>query len=212
MTSGLPDEFDRGKRFYPLVVNYLVSLSGYKDLAVRGILDSDQRAYLIGIIEDLGTPSNVPEDTASDIRNKLGNVLGPLKLQSEHKGRPIEFSVDTLSVELSNHFEHLSSAALVSYGAILIIAHEIIKDSSFHDKSPILEFLRHCRNAAAHGGAFSLIGNEPRRTAEWGALKIQKSTNGLPLFKRGGDHGMLSPGDPIWLLLEIEKQYPQMVS
>jgi hypothetical protein len=91
---------------------------------------------------------------------------------------------------------------------VLVMAHEISKDKPWHNHDPLWEFLRHCRNAVAHGGYFHFKNNEPRRPAFWGSFILSPASNRAPLFKKDG--GILSPGDPIRLLWDIEQAYPEM--
>lgn len=74
------------------------------------------------------------------------------------------------------------------------------------------EFLRHCRNAAAHGGKFHLLNGEPCRPANWGRFSIVASMHGTPLVFNQGSAGLLSPGDPLRLLWDIEQTYPGIYS
>lgn len=77
------------------------------------------------------------------------------------------------------------------------------------DKSPIWNFLYHCRNAAAHGGHFKI--ERPRFPAKWGNLEITPALNESELFHNPFDIskriGLLAPGYLISLLLKIEKTY-----
>ena len=93
---------------------------------------------------------------------------------------------------------------------VLILAHELCKDKQYHDVSEIWEFLRHCRHAAAHGGSFNFLHGEPRRPAKWGKFEIASMLQGTPLFKEQNKQGLISPGDVVRLLWDIEQAYPSM--
>jgi hypothetical protein len=89
-----------------------------------------------------------------------------------------------------------------------MLAYETCKDSPVRDQAPIWEFLRHTRNAAAHGGRFTFRNNEPCRPADWRSISLDAGLEGTPVMKGADGRGLLSPGDPIALLRDIEQAYP----
>lgn len=218
------NHFDRGKPFYPLVMNYLILLIGFKDLAARGVINELGQHSSIATKLDIDAIarnifSHVPDEhnskqqfegDSSEIEEGLNKILGPLELKSEFQGDHIKIDIDIIAQELIQNHIYLIAFLMESAGSLLILAHEVSKDKSWHDKGPLWEFLRHCRNAAAHGGLFNLRHGEPRRPAEWGSIRIENSLNGTPLFKNDKVEGLLSPGDPIRLLWDIEQAYPNI--
>ncbi len=74
---------------------------------------------------------------------------------------------------------------------------------SLRQKHPELEFFRHLRNAASHGGVWTFRGDEPSRPAEWRGRKLTKSLEGKRLFDAD-----LKPGDLLVLLSDVEKMLP----
>ena len=209
MTRLLPNQFDRSKPFYPLVVHYTTLVVGFKELALRGVAgppDFDELVRRIPRMKD------VPVElvaTADIVRDRLRKLGGPLELKSEFGNDRLEIEVDEIAKEVVANFTYLSSVVMKSAGSLLILAHEISKDEPWHDQGELWEFLRHCRNAAAHGGHFNFLHGEPRRLARWGTLEISAALQGTALFK-DEKGGFLSPGDPIRLLYDIERAYPQM--
>lgn len=195
------NHFDRGKPFYPLVILYMAQLAGFKELAVRGIpghrSDADSRFDL----------SAVPSGT-TEIREKL---LGPLQLRSEFQGNTIDVPLDELGSEIATNVMYLGAWLGRASGSLFVLAHEMTKGAAYHDNGPLWEFLRHCRNATAHGGRFSFRRNQPRHLAEWGRFRITQALQGTNLMKDRDGKGLLSPGDPIRLLWDIEQAYPEMV-
>jgi hypothetical protein len=208
--------FDRSKPFYPLIVNYLVLLIGFKDIAARGairelnkITTGNSSIPFDEIIKvDLNSISTSEEELAK-IKSGLSKLSGPLELKSEFQGDNIKVEIYDIANDLMNNFSYLGRYIMRSAGALLILAHEISKDKPWHDQGRLWEFLRHCRNAAAHGGLFTFKNKEPCRLAEWGRFKIEAILQGTSLFKDEGE-GLLSPGDPIRLLWDIEQAYPSM--
>ena len=204
------NHFDRGKPFYPLVINYLVLLHGFKELAVRGIAGSRD-------VEDLA--ARIPaiaesREAAKVIEIKVGlrKLAGPLELRSEYGNNSITVSADEIGHEVVANSQYLSSFLMRSAGSLLILAHELSIDAPWHDQNPLLEFLRHCRNAAAHGGKFHFKHGKPSKLAQWGTFQITFGLEGTPLFKGADGTGLLSPGDPIRLLWDIEQAFPQMTA
>ena len=70
------------------------------------------------------------------------------------------------------------------------------------EKHPELEFFRHIRNAASHGGVFNFKQNEPnpKRAAVWRGRSIALQLQGKPLWDAS-----LQPGDTLVFLWDIEQ-------
>lgn len=207
MATIAPNSFDRGKPFYPLVMSFLTQMLGFKELAVRGVIGqrsiSDVMSQLVG-------PTAVSDQALGSLRQSLEAVMGPLELRSEFSANRITVDVDEMAREIAQNSTYLGESLLYALGAVFILAHEMSKDKPWHDQGPLWEFLRHCRNAAAHGGRFNLLNGEPRRPAKWGPFEITPSLQAALLFKRVDGSGILSPGDPVRLLWDLEQAYPQM--
>jgi len=206
------NHFDRGKPFYPLVMHYIIQLIGVKELAVRGTFRAqypDSREISHEIVKKLARIDD-PTSQIEEASIQLSKLLGPLELKSEFQGNHIIVDIDTVANEMATNLYYLLPYSLRAASHLLILAHEICKDEPYHDQGPLWEFLRHCRNAAAHGGTFTFLNNEPRRLAQWGHFLIIASLQGTPLLKGENGIGLLSPGDPIRLLWDIEQAYPNM--
>lgn len=190
------NHFDRTKPFYPLVVGYVVQWLGLKELLLRAILGPRDIAW---------------EAAKHGLQSELlEEILGPLKLRSEFSADPIVVDVETLASEIFQEHEYLLPHLVRASGSLLILAHETTKDEKYRDTGPLWEFLRHCRNAAAHSGGFHFTPGQPKRPAIWGHLRIDATLQGRPLFKGKDYQGFLSLGDPIQLLWDIEQAYPEM--
>ena len=66
-----------------------------------------------------------------------------------------------------------------------------------------LEFFRHLRNAASHGGPWSFRGNEPSRPASWRGRQLTSALQGKRIFDFN-----LKPGDFLVVLSDVEKLLP----
>lgn len=207
MSTSVPiNSFDRGKPFYPLIMNYLVLLIGFKDLAGRGAINIlKKKPFARKIDVNLNALTSDGE-----IISDISKIIGPLDLKSEFQGNHIKVDIDEIANDLVNNVAWVIQFTMHAAGSLLILAHEVSKDKPWHDRGLLWEFLRHCRNAAAHGGLFTFKGKEPCRRAEWGHFRIERGLEKTPLFKDANGSGLLAPGDPIRLLWDIEQEYPDM--
>jgi hypothetical protein len=205
------NHFDRAKPFYPLVMNYLVLLIGFKELALRGLTAAQSLDQLAGRISALAPATATPEQVEA-VRAGLRKLSGPLELRSEYQGGHIAVDVDELAREIIDNHGYLLGSTIRAGGSLLVLAHEISKGMPWHGVDPLWEFLRHCRNAAAHGGAFRLVAGEPKRPAVWGQIEITRKVQNMPLFRDASGGGLLSPGDPIRLLWDLEQAHPEMAA
>lgn len=205
------NHFDRGKPFYPLIILYLVQLAGVKEFAAAG-LPGLERVVTFRSTEPTDGVAELSAEESGEIAAMLDKLLGPLRLRSQVQEEPIEATVEQLGQEVADAFEYHLAWTTQAAGSLLILAHEVTKDQPDRDGSPVWEFLRHCRNAAAHGGRFHFIGDEPRRPAHWHHLQITSGLQGVKLFKDASRDGLLEIGDPVRLLWDIEQANPGMVA
>lgn len=199
--------FDRGKPFYPLIMQYVIQLVGFKELGVRGLIGTPDVKQFIQKLTGIGEENSADVATLS---MKLAELLGPLKLGSSVSTERLEVPADDIAKELVSNVQFLSKYFFLSAGNILILAHELCKDKLAHDTGLLWEFLHHCRNAAGHGGKFNFLHGEPKRLAKWRGLEILPKLQGTSLFKGEDGKGLLSPADPILLLWDIEQAYPNI--
>lgn len=206
-----PHHFDRGKPFYQLVVTYVSQLFGFKELAVRALAGGPAPDDVLARAVSAGELVAGDARQVAKLRADLMKLMGPLELHTEQLDDRIVIDPTELARELfENHSYLLPTYFQSAAGALLVTAHEVSKGKPWHDKSPILEFLYHCRNAAGHNWRFMLHPGQPKRPANWGKIEITAADNDKPLFVLPGNGGLLSPGDPIRLLWDIEQAYPQM--
>lgn len=208
MNESIPiAHFDRGKPFYPLVIQYVIQLVGFKDLAVRGVIGTQDVKQVINKITGISEDNS---NIVAELSAKLTELLGPLKLNYSVRTERLEVPADDIAKELASNIQFLSKYFFLSAGNMLILAHELCKDKPNHDTGLLWEFLRHCRNAAGHGGEFNFLYREPRRPAKWRGLEILPKLQGTQLFKGEDGKGFLSLADPILLLWDIERSYPNL--
>jgi hypothetical protein len=202
------NHFDRGKPFYPMVMNYVLQLLGLKELSVRGLIGV-RKITDDDITKAAGSPSQiVPPEILGKTRTEIEGLLGPLQLRSEFSGRHVDVDADEAARELVRNHVYLLPHYIRAAGSLLVLAHETTKGRSYRDNGPLWEFLRHCRNGATHNGLFHFRHGEPSRPATRGRFSIGSSLHGTPVLKNETGKGLLSPGDPIRLLWDIEQAYP----
>ena len=123
---------------------------------------------------------------------KFGRMDGtshpPLDVQASVariRGNP-QYNLDYIGVFL------MATVSLVADG---------LSRNSYFTKSPELEFLRHIRNAIAHGNCFFLKPGEPRRPAHFKNFTISPALQGTEVFWK-----FMKPGDMLDLLETVEAQ------
>lgn len=202
--------FDPEGTFYPLIVGYLAQVHGFVELASRGLrhhLDTLSKEDIRQWLERVdGTQQARALRRVGE--GGITTLVSPIVLSSQ-TNEPVAIDSDALSAELFwRHNEPIKSFNLASAGALLILAWESTKE--LHDASELWQFLRHCRNAAAHNGRFTFRPKEPRHPAKWGDLEISKNLEATPLFVDPPDAGFMGLGDVVYLLAHIEAAYPRL--
>ena len=201
------NHFDRGKPFYPYIINYIINLHGITELISRSIIRKTEHLNDIemeNLIEELNLRSDIKEEFK---KNRSTTPLIPLSLKSYYQQDTIEVNIEQIANDFFDNYNYLLPFQLKAAGVLFITAYETTK--KYNDNSPIWNFLYHCRNAAAHDGKFRIFSNK-KLPAKWGRFEIIKSLEGTNLFKVPNEGGLIGIGDPIRLLWDIEQQYPQM--
>jgi hypothetical protein len=202
--------FDRAKPLYPVVMMLLTGIHGWFELWSRSailrvkkaIADGKGRneieAELEGINSDLAKRA-LKEGASSGVTPLLFRAQFKSKVQPQ----PLEIDVDQISHELFDSGHYLSGFVIRAVSGSLIVAHEMTRKFQ-SKKDSEWEFLRHCRNAAAHGDVFDLRDGEPKQPAEWRGLRITRQLNGTRLFATDDQEGLLLPGDVILLYQDLQ--------
>lgn len=231
---GLPP-FDQAKLFFPLVMNFAAQMIGFKEtmamadlLIIRKMMKQVLDASNLEVEPfQLFISPHIPLDgfdLAYPFKHEFRQMLvqtpnlplerllthtipfeivgpRPLKCLTQEEG--IVFSAEEIAEVYRAGAEKQVKALSVSAGSLLVSAYEALQPVTDH--RPVWQFLRHCRNAAAHGGRFNLRHGEPSRPAAWKSLSIQPSLHGTPLFGILDEKGLLALGDAILLLWDIEQ-------
>jgi hypothetical protein len=192
--------FDRSKPFYPLIMAYLMQLHGIKEFAVLGALGT-RRTWNLDHL-------NGPDIDRRAMMESVNKLLAPLELRITGDSERFVVPVEFVSKEFLENYSYLLKYQIQAALSVLVMAHEVTKGQPYRVLDEKWEFLRHCRNAAAHNGHWLLTAGEPRRPAAWRTISLNPSMNNQPLFVGNDRTGSLNAGDPVALLWEIEQGIP----
>lgn len=210
------DCFDEDKPFYPLVAGYMAQLHGHLELSSRAIVNilEGNNGHHPELVELLGL--TYCERAMQGEKTPLHEELRPV---SKVVGRAIQVDLDSLAADFHSLIVDSSfrEAHEQAAGSLFITAKAFLDDyfdsTGARDRPPIIEFLRHCRNAAAHGGTFNPKDyDEPKAPAEWRGIVFTEDFHGENLFHSSENEGHLKPGDAIFILWDIEQQHPDILS
>ncbi|MGN7203935.1 hypothetical protein ACTHQF_06645 [Pedobacter sp. SAFR-022] len=116
-----------------------------------------------------------PYRTQFDLQT-FGQV-GNLTLYSKSGSRiyPVEKNVKKFLAE-TNEMVYIMNNTLIH--SIVFIG-DLIQQANLSNHSPEFEFLRHLRNAMAHGNRFHFKNNEPKRAAFFNEFKLTSELDGM---------------------------------
>ena len=147
----------------------------------------------------------------------IGTLVDPANLENlkSFSFVPVEssFSPEHSNINVHHYVNRLAdhelSASLtqdtlqVLCQALSISAYENLRASPHYAKialNPVVQFLRHIRNASAHSNVFAFTRSQPDKAAIWRGKEITKALNGSHCF-----FVFLSPGDLPLLLGDITR-------
>ena len=198
--------FHRGGPFYGLVLGYLCQVHGFIELVSRGLvlrsrgLSAEGREAFAASLD--GRKSEAARRTLGGGVTELLDAPKLASLVSD----PVKVDTSALGTALLlDHDPAIQNFNLQSAGALAVVAWE--HSASYRTQDPLWEFLRHVRNAAAHGGSFYFRGKEPSRPATWRGRAINRNLQGTPLFSAPVATGFLGSGDLLHLLSDIDRDF-----
>lgn len=86
-------------------------------------------------------------------------------------------------------------------GLVVAVADEVLRANLGSTTIPERQFLRHLRNAVAHGNVFTLSKDEPKHPAAFKGFTIQASMNGMQNVL----YDFMGPGDVADLLVHVHQ-------
>ncbi len=169
-------QFHGGGLFYRMVTSYMATICGL--LVFRPELQFDQTVKVGLASTEYPALEVIPQEVKGMVANG-GFSLGDVS--------------DSLAFMLLN----------AAYEATVDRYYDC-KWLALRQQHPELEFFRHLRNAASHGGTWSFRGDEPARPASWRGRQLTAGLQGKRVFDAN-----LKPGDFMVLLSDIEKLLPE---
>jgi hypothetical protein len=160
---------------------FMLGIAGYADPNSQ----LAKRAHNI-VIPTKASPS-LHTDRIGRINSPLAYHL-PLKPSMEHIKKNPNKNIEFLTLPIKAAILHVGDA---------------FSRFGYLNKAPELEFLRHIRNAIAHGNRFN-IKTELKKAAQFDSYTITKSLNGTKLLADGTEDGFLYAGDALALFDYLE--------
>jgi hypothetical protein len=160
VTSPSVNHFDRGKPFYPLVMDFIAGLYGWLALWSRGV---GLAAAEVAKREKLELGSNLKDVPIEALAAaaQLPSVVKPLELSSRVQGGPVKIDHDELAAESIHEFAYLVGQAPRAAEHLLVLAWETthrFRTGGTRGRHPLWQFLRHCRHRQPSGFARSDTG------------------------------------------------------
>lgn len=185
------DQFDPHKPFYSLVLAYMCQVHRLAELISRGYhrafdefiekMNPSPHISKKQLIAIFQTHMNeaIRDSAEQTLLGGTTALMLPLEMQA-WSGEGIKWDVAELAdtVFSDKYAATLRYFNLLTAGSLLVLAWEHVRPKQRID--PIAQFLKHCRNAAAHNGSFHFKPKEPKRSAEWHGIKIIRTLEGTP--------------------------------
>lgn len=194
---------DRASKYYPICMNYFIFCHGTLELMSRGVYKTLNKAT-----------SEINCESSEFITEALKANLIPTKLirpislrRKSMNGGYIDVSSSNLSNEILNNLAGFQDYYAQGLTSAILNTYEVADDSlKFNKESEIWNFLYHCRNAAAHDQKFHITKSGKKRfPAKWRGIEISETDNGRGLIDNGKNGGLLDPGDPIQLIIDLSE-------
>lgn len=165
-------QFEKSGFFYRMVTSYMMGVCGCLIFHPKAVL-----------------PSPDPVGLGSTVHGAL-----------EIRPREVAELLRDGSIELSELTDSL--AYMLMNAAYEAVRGHFGKSKWFQLRMshPELEFFRHVRHAASHGGAWTFESGEPKRAAKWRGREITSQLQGKPIWD-----AKLKPGDLLVLLSDVEQ-------
>lgn len=170
----------------------MINLHAIKEIVAIGALGSN-RSWRLDAVEG-------PAEDRQNLQDSIQKLLGPLELAVAEEPKRLCIPIDEVAKEFFNNHSYLLEYQVRAALNALVMAHEVTKGKPYRDRGERWEFLRHCRNAAAHNGRFFFKNGEPCYPAKWRDIQVVSSMRGEPLLSQPDGKGYLKLGDPIALL------------
>jgi hypothetical protein len=107
MNTISPNSFDRGKPFYPLIMNFIVQLIGFKEMATQGITG---RRSIDEVMSQFREQLGGSDQELALLRASIESVMGSLELRSEFSNSSIKINMDEIANEVAQNSKYLAES------------------------------------------------------------------------------------------------------
>lgn len=220
MTEFFIHKLDKNNFFYNNIVTLAYTQFGINELFARGFFAESLRKYpdyeaRNGYFHKLGFPNDVI-DQLNRTRTFTPKIFVP-GFTTKDKAKAFKMDVEASAAHFLHDTRGLSDTNIELTHMTIIMAWEKIVYLELDD-SPVLQFFRHIRNAAAHNGKFHFApkvldkGSKLLKPAKWKDFEIRGEMQGSVLIVRDKDdqQGFWDQGDLVEFLLDFELAYPEI--
>ncbi|HLG36150.1 MAG TPA: hypothetical protein VI757_14830 [Bacteroidia bacterium] len=221
MTEKLLHDLDKKNFFYPSITLLAFAEFGIDEIFSRGFfiqkknLHPEQNEF----VNEIKT-FNFPPDVEKEIfktRTFTPLIIVP-GFKTKDNLRVYRMDPDLSATQfVSDERGRMDKRIEFTYMTI-IAAWEKVRQHNLMD-SPVLQFFRHIRNAAAHDGKFHFdsgvidkSNGELKKEAKWKSLEIKTSLQDLNLIAtdKNDKTSFWDQGDLVEFLLDFESHYPEL--
>jgi len=214
-------KLDKDNFFYPSVATLAYAQFGINELFARGFFLQQQTKYpdpteFIKSIKSYQFPDEVEEQIfQTQTFTPLIFVPG---FMTKDKGTTYRMIPNSSAIQFVQIWRGLTDKNIELTHMTIISGWEKIMSKKLTN-SPILQFFRHIRNAAAHNGKFyfdkkviNKSTGELKEHAEWKTFTIKSSLQDLNLIARDKNdiESFWDQGDLVEFLLDFENHYPEL--
>lgn len=214
-------DLDRSNFFYEDIVMLAYTQFGINELFSRGFF-----IFAMNLYPDVSSRTNyfnsleLPKDVIDQLqrtRTFTPKMFVPGFLTKD-KTRAFLMDVESSAIRFYQDNQGITNKNIELTQMMIIMAWEKIIPLNLPD-TPVLQFFRHLRNAAAHNGKFHFTKNaidvktgELIKPAVWHNHEIKAPMQNQPLIvvTKDDQNGFLDQGDIVEFLLEFETYYPQI--
>jgi hypothetical protein len=223
MTEQFIHNLDRSNFFYENIVTLAYTPFGINELFSRGFFIAAMKLFpdardRANYFNTRGFPDDVV-DQLNRTRTFTPKIFVP-GFQTKDKSSEFRMDVENSAIRFYQDNAGITDKNIELTHMTIISAWEKILPFNLPD-SPVLQFFRHIRNAAAHNGKFHFTGkaldlktNELVKVAQWHHFEIKANLQNQPLLvtTKIDQNGFWDQGDLVEFLLEFEQHYPVIKS
>ncbi|WPV02106.1 hypothetical protein SNE26_09995 [Mucilaginibacter sp. cycad4] len=221
MTENYIHNLDKNIFFYDSIVTLAYTQFGINELFSRGFFilkmkEYPDRSEFVNHINEFDFPAEV-KDQIFRTRTFTPQIFVP-GFRTKDTARDYRMDTNTSAVQFVIDTAGITDKNIELTHLTIIVAWEKILSFNLAD-TPVWQFFRHIRNAAAHNGKFHFTNKvldsqtgELLKEAKWGNFEIKASFHDLPLIlkNKNDTNSFWDQGDLVEFLLDFENHYPEL--